>query len=166
MSVLVAALVLAWVCLILLVLAMAGMLRQIRELQADVAQLSPRGRRPVVGQQVAALAADTSTVLLVLTPGCGFCEVAYRMVAELAGAHPSVRFEALSHRAPDWPTRPELSVRVDERLFAELDVPWAPALLVVDPSGTVVSARPIGSEEALREQLAELLGTTEPLAGG
>jgi hypothetical protein len=101
----------------------------------------------------------------VLTPGCGFCEVAYRMVAELAAARPQTRFEALSFRAADWPTRPSLPVRVDERLFADLDVPWAPALLVVDPSGGVISARPIGSEEALREQLDELLGTAEPLRG-
>ncbi len=162
---LVAALVLAWVCLILLVLAMAGMLRQIRELQADVAELTPRGRRPMVGRQLGALAGETSTVLLMLSPGCGFCEVAYRMVADLAGSHPQTRFEALSYRAADWPTKPSLPVRVDERLFAELDVPWAPALLVVDRSGTVVSARPIGSEEALRDQLDELLESAEPLPG-
>lgn len=165
MSVLVAALVLAWVCLILLVLAMAGMLRQIRELQSDVAQLSPRGRRPLVGRRLDELAGDTSTVLLVLTPGCGFCEVAYDIVAEIARAHPRTRFEALSFRNVDWSTRPSLRVRVDERLFAELDVPWAPALLVVDPSGTVVSARSIGSEESLREQLNELLGTAEQVPG-
>ncbi|MPZ66541.1 MAG: hypothetical protein GEU83_13865 [Pseudonocardiaceae bacterium] len=165
MSVLVAALVLAWVCLILLVLAMAGMLRQIRELQADVAQLTPRGRRPLVGRQLDALAGDTSTVLLVLSPGCGFCEVAHRMVAEFAAAHPQIRFEALSFRAADWPADPSLPVRVDERLFAELDVPWVPALLVVDGSGTAASARPIGSEEALREQLSELLDTAKPLPG-
>lgn len=165
MSVLGAALVLAWVCLILLVLAMAGMLRQIRELQADVAQLTPRGRRPVVGRQLDALAGNTSTVLLVLSPGCGFCEVAQRMVAEVAAAHPATRFEALSFRAADWTANPSLPVRVDERLFAELDVPWVPALLVADASGTVVSARPIGSEEALQEQLSELLDTAKPLPG-
>lgn len=163
MSVLVAALVLAWVCLILLVLAMAGMLRQIRELQADVAELTPRGRRPLVGTQLEALASGTRTVLLVLTPGCGFCEVAYRMVAEFAATRPQHRVEVLSHRAVDWFTDPSLPVRVDERLFAELDVPWAPAVLVVDASGTVVTARPIGSEEALREQLGELPDTAEPL---
>lgn len=165
MSVLVAALVLAWICLILLVLAMAGMLRQIRELQADVAELTPRGRRPVVGRQLEALATDGGTVLLVLTPGCGLCEVAYRMVAELAAAHRETHFEALSFRDVDWSTDPPLPVQVDEALFAELDVPWAPALLVVDSSGTVVTARPIGSEEALREQLDELLGIAEPLRG-
>ena len=39
MSVLTAAIVLAWGCLTVLTLAMAGMLRQIRELQTEIAQL-------------------------------------------------------------------------------------------------------------------------------
>ncbi|MQA15822.1 MAG: hypothetical protein GEV09_17190 [Pseudonocardiaceae bacterium] len=165
MNVTTAALVLAWICLVLLVLAMAGLLRQIRELQADVAGLSPRGRRPVVGRQVSALAGNTRTVLLVLSPGCPFCQVAYRMIAEAAEAHPEIRFEALAFRAAGWDTSPAVPLRVDEQLFADLDVPWAPALLAVDPSGIVVSARPVGSVDALTEQLRDLLDGAEPLPG-
>ncbi|MGH3978698.1 MAG: hypothetical protein ACRDRZ_06820 [Pseudonocardiaceae bacterium] len=166
MSLMAAALVLAWICLVLLALAMAGLLRQVRELQADVAELSTQGSRPLVGRRVDALATGSRTVLLVLAPGCGFCEPAYRTAVALAGDHPDTRFEALSFRAVDWPTSPAVAVRVDERLFAELDVPWAPALLIADTQGTVVAARPIQSTGELRSHLADLLAHPQPVPPG
>ncbi|MGH3990973.1 MAG: hypothetical protein ACRDSN_00750 [Pseudonocardiaceae bacterium] len=166
MSVLTAAVVLAWGCLIVLTLAMAGMLRQLRELQAEVAQLGTAqlGTAQLgtaqwcggAGRRVAELAGQGPLLLLVLDPGCSFCDAVHAPFTRLAGEHPSTRFEVLSPRAR-WDGPPEVRARVDQRLVAELDLPWAPALVLADASGTVLAARPVQSPERLGGQVASLL---------
>lgn len=159
MSVLTAAVVLAWGCLIVLTLAMAGMLRQLRELQAEVAQLgAPRRTRwgGDASRRVAELAGRGPVLLLVLDPGCSFCDAVHAPFTRLAGEHPGIRFEVLSPRAR-WEGPPEVRARVDQRLVAELDLPWAPALVLADADGTVLAARPVRSPEGLGEQVASLL---------
>lgn len=166
MSVLSAAVVLAWVCLVVLTLAMAGMLRQLRELQAEVAQLGATqvGTSQVgtsqwrggTGRQVAELAGEGTLMLLVLDPGCSFCDAVHAPFTRLAGEHPGTRFEVLSPRER-WAGPPEVRSRVDQRLVTELDLPWAPALLLADAGGTVLATRPVQSAERLNEQVASLL---------
>ncbi|MGH3873444.1 MAG: hypothetical protein ACRDSR_18365 [Pseudonocardiaceae bacterium] len=155
MSVLTAAVVLAWGCLLVLALAMAGMLRQLRELQAEVAQ--PR-RHATTGRRVSALAGPGHLVLLVLDPGCGFCDTVHEPFTGLARDHPDIRFEVLSPRHR-WPGAPDVRSRVDQRLITELDLPWAPALLHVDPDGTVLAGQPVWSAERLSGQVTDLLTT-------
>ncbi|MGH3795310.1 MAG: hypothetical protein ACRDSP_10505 [Pseudonocardiaceae bacterium] len=156
MSVLTAAVVLAWACLIVLTLAMAGMLRQLRELQADVAQLSAPGWRGSTGRRVPELAGQTPVMLLVLDPGCSFCDQVHGPFTRLAAEHPGTRFEVLSPHAR-WAGPPQLRSRVDQRLVAELDLPWAPALVLTDSGGTVLAAQPVQSAQRLSEQVAGLL---------
>lgn len=161
MSVLTAAVVLAWGCLVILTLAMAGMLRQLRELQAEVAQLGTPQQtqwRGNTGRQVTELAGEGVLMLLVLDPGCSFCDAVHAPFTRLAGEHPGARFEVLSPR-DRWPGPPEVRSRVDQRLVAELDLPWAPALVLADPGGTVLATRPVQSPERLGEQVASLLQT-------
>ena len=55
MSITDAALVLAWLCLILLAFALSGVLRQVRGLQAGLALLGAPGRGVLVGRTVPAL---------------------------------------------------------------------------------------------------------------
>lgn len=159
MSVLTAAVVLAWGCLVILTLAMAGMLRQLRELQTEVAQLGmPAQWRGGTGRQVTELAGEGALMLLVLDPGCSFCDSVHAPFTRLAGEHPGTRFEMLSPR-DRWPGPPEVRSRVDQRLVAELDLPWAPALVLADQGGTVLATRPVHSPDRLGEQVTSLLRT-------
>jgi hypothetical protein len=144
--------------LALLTLAMAGMLRQLRELQAEVARLGAPPWRAAAGRRVLALAGAEHLVLLVLDPGCGFCDAVHEPFTRLAGEHPGARFEVLSPRAR-WEPTPAVRSRVDPGLVAELDLPWAPALLHVAADGTVLAGQPVTGPERLEEQVAELLNT-------
>lgn len=156
MSVTAAALVLTWLCLIMLAFAMAGLLRQVRNLQADLAELGAQGARPLRGRRVDELAGAPAAILVV-DPGCRSCGPVLSAFAEIGATTPGRRFEVLCHRAStDWPDLPAVNVRVDERLYRQLDVPWAPALLATDADGVVTSARPIDQPDDLRRHLAEL----------
>lgn len=164
MSVLTATVVLAWGCLAVLTLAMAGMLRQVRELQAEVAQLrAEQGARPwraATGRRVPELAGDGQLVLLVLDPGCSLCDAVHEPFTQLAGVHPGIRFEVLSPRTRQhWTDAPGIRCRVDPELVAELDLPWAPALLHGDEDGTVLAGQPVTSPERIGEQVAHLTST-------
>jgi hypothetical protein len=157
-SALTAALVLSWGCLAVLALAMAGILRQLRELQAEVAQLSAPPWRAAAGRRVAELAGADPLILLVLDPGCSFCDAVHEPFTRLAGEHPGTRFEVLSPRTR-WADTPNIRSRVDPDLVSELDLPWAPALLHVGADGTVLAGQPVPSPELLDEQVMALLNT-------
>lgn len=159
MSVLTAAVVLAWGCLVILTLAMAGMLRQLRELQTEVAQLGtpqPAQWRGSTGRRITELAGEGILMLLVLDPGCSFCDTVHAPFTRLAAQHPDSRFEVLSPRER-WPGSSDVRSRVDQRLVAELDLPWAPALVLADPGGTVLDSRPVQAPDRLGEQVSSLL---------
>ncbi|HEY6424081.1 MAG TPA: hypothetical protein VIY28_12705 [Pseudonocardiaceae bacterium] len=163
MSVLAAVVALAWGCLLVLTLAMAGMLRQLRELQGEVAQLRAPQWQSATGRRVPELAGVGPLVLLVLDPGCSFCDLVHEPFTQLARKHlGNTRFEVLSPR-PRWASTPEIQSRADPALIATLDLPWAPALLHADASGTVLAVRPVRSAEKLDEQVAGLL-QAEPAA--
>lgn len=164
MSALTAAVVLAWGCLAVLTLAMAGMLRQVRELQTELAQLrTEQGAQPwraTVGRRLPALAGQGQLVLLVLDPGCSLCDAVHEPFTRLVGEHPGTRFEVLSPRAlrtQRWADTPNIRSSVDPELVSELDLPWAPALLHAGDDGTVFAAQPVMSPERIGEQAASLL---------
>jgi hypothetical protein len=163
-SVLTAAVVLAWGCLAVLTLAMAGMLRQIREVQAAVARLGAPPSPAAMGRQVPQLAGAGRLVLLVLDPGCSFCDAVHEPFTRLAGEHPDIRFEVLSPRAR-WAGASAIRSRVDQGLITELELPWAPALLHVDADGTVLAGQPVRAPEQLGEQVTNLLSTAAQRQG-
>lgn len=169
MSVLAATLTLAWGCLAVLALAMAGMLRQLRELQTEVAALrSEQGSRPwrtTIGRRIPELAGTGPAVLLVLDPGCGLCDEVHALFSRMPAAHPSIRFEVLSPRAR-WADAPGIDSRVDPALVAELELPWAPALLHADEQGTVLAAQPVVAAAQLAHQVTGLLNTAMVPQGG
>ncbi|MGH3887134.1 MAG: hypothetical protein ACRDSZ_11325 [Pseudonocardiaceae bacterium] len=104
------------------------------------------------------LAGAGSLVLLVLDPGCSFCDAVHEPFTQLAREHPGTRFEVLSPRQR-WAGAPGVRSQVDQRLVTELDLPWAPALLHVDSDGTVLAGQPVQSPERLVAQVAGLLNT-------
>jgi hypothetical protein len=156
MSVLAAAVVLAWACLVLLTLGLAGMLRQLRELQAEVAQLGVPQWDGRGGRRVARLAGKGPLILLVLDPGCSFCDTVHVPFTRVAGEYPDTRFEVLSP-GERWAGSGGIRSRVDPRLVAELDLPWAPALLLADADGHVLATRPVRSPERIGAQVTDLL---------
>ena len=165
MSVLTATVTLAWGCLAVLTLAMAGMLRQVRELQIEVAALrAEQGMQPwraATGRRVSELSGVGRAVLLVLDPACSLCDAVHEPFSQLAGDYPGIRFEVLSPRAPRTQQHsaaaPGIRSRVDPGLVRELDLPWAPALLHVEEDGTVLAGQPVTSPERNREQVAGLV---------
>ena len=159
MSVLTAAVVLAWLCLAVLTMAMAGILRQLRQLQTQVTQLGTPPWRHAAGRRVPALAGESPLILLVLDPGCSMCDSVHGPFTELAARHPGTRFEVLAPRAR-WAATPQIRSRVDPDLVAELDLPWAPALLHADARGMVLAGQPVAAPERLGEQVAGLLDPT------
>jgi hypothetical protein len=159
-SVLTAVVVLGWGCLAVLTLAMAGMLRQLRELRVEVAQLGVPPWRAAIGRRVPELAGAQPLVLLVLDPGCSFCDAVHAPFTRLASERSGVRFEVLSPRARlQWADTPNIRSRLDPGLLRELDLPWAPALLHVGADGTVLAGQPVVSPERLDEQVADVLNT-------
>jgi hypothetical protein len=165
MSVLAAMLTLAWGCLVVLTLAMAGMLRQLRELQTEVVALrAAQGMQPwraTVGRPMPQLAGAGPAVVLVLDPGCGLCDEVREPFTRLPTEYPGIRFEVLSPRAlrQHWVAAPNITSRVDAALVTELDLPWAPALLHVDDDGTVLAAQPVGAPQQIDQHVAGLLNT-------
>jgi hypothetical protein len=164
-SALTAAVVLAWGCLAVLTLAMAGMLRQVRELQTELAQLraglATQPWRATMGRRLPALAGQGHLILLVLDPGCSLCDAVHEPFSRLPGKHPGTRFEVLAPRAPrahqHWADARNIRSWVDPELVSELDLPWAPALLHAGDDGTVFAAQPVVSPERIGEQAASLL---------
>ena len=107
---------------------------------------------------MAELAGADPLILLVLDPGCSFCDAVHEPFTRLAGEHPGTRFEVLSPRTR-WADTPNIRSRVDPDLVSELDLPWAPALLHVGADGTVLAGQPVPSPELLDEQVMTLLNT-------
>jgi hypothetical protein len=159
-SVLAAMVTLAWCCLAILTLAMAGMLRQLRELQTEVAALqAEQGMQPwraAAGRRLLELAGAGPAVLLVLDPGCSLCDAVHEPFSRLASKYPGVRFEVLSPRAR-WTEAPGIRCRVDPGIVRELDLPWAPALLHVSEDGMVLAGQPVSSPERIGAQVAGLV---------
>ncbi len=157
MSITAAALVLAWLCLILLAFALSGVLRQVRGLQAELALLGAPGRGVLVGRTVPALSTGTVSAVLVIDPGCSRCGPIFEEFGSVAALRGSLHCSALSFRRGEhWPSSAAVPLRIDGELYADLDVPWSPALLVIAPDGTVLRAAPLHSPEDLRVQIQQI----------
>jgi hypothetical protein len=141
-----AALVLSWVCIVLLALATAGLLRRVDALERDRAAGPgtpevPVGPRPGLRlpiERYLDLAGDRDVLLLVVSPRCGSCQSA---LSDLAAAQPTgldvvvVTAEpALQPLAvpPGFAAVPDAGELVDV-----LGVPATPYLVRLDADGTI-----------------------------
>jgi hypothetical protein len=89
------------------------------------------------------------------------CDEVQEPFTRLPAEYPGIRFEVLSPRAlrQHWAAAPNITSRVDAVLVAELDLPWAPALLHVDDDGTVLVAQPVGAPQQIAQHVSGLLNT-------
>jgi hypothetical protein len=146
MSPLTAALVLAWLCIVLLALATAGLLRRIDALERDraggaatpQAPAGPRAGLRLPTDRYLDVSGARDVLLLVVSPGCGSCQTA---LGDLVAARPEgldvvvvtaePSFEPLKV-PPGFAAVPGAADLVDV-----LDVPATPYLVRLDADGTI-----------------------------
>ncbi|MGW5360133.1 hypothetical protein [Actinopolymorpha pittospori] len=168
MRALVGAVVLAWLALVLLTFAMAGLLRQLRDVQRSLLRARSDGvttARRAPQEIPASLRPQGSarhTVVLLVDNDCPICAEVAPVFADLAalgvpgadfvvlGRGPGEKFESLPH----------CRYVVDAAACQLLDPGWRPALIVVDTDGKVVLAEPAGSEESVRFLVADVARRT------
>ena len=119
---------------------------------ALVGRPAPASVRPRAGERGALVA--------VVDGDCVLCRA---VLAELAALPPDsgVRVVALTDRADDLPL-PAGSVRVDPAARADLFEGYAPTVLAVDGTGTVVARRFVYPDTDVRALLAELSAAAAP----
>jgi len=141
-----AALILSWICIVLLALGTAGLLRRVDAL--ELAQTSGRGApgarpgpRPGLSlpvQRFLDVDGDRDVLLLVVSPGCGSCRTA---LAALAAAKPTGLDVVVVTAEPSLEplaVPPGFAVAPDAgELVDILGVPATPYLVRLDADGTI-----------------------------
>jgi hypothetical protein len=153
-----AALVLAWVVILVLAFAMAGMLTMIRRLEANQRQLaiaagssgSGTGHRAAA---VARFAPERRPYALVLTTqrDCAACAELMPRFAEVVRRHgEKVDFRILAaDRGPSLPAGLAVPVTTDPDAFAALSPGYTPGLVIVNRDGDVVEVGPGGDLDSV-----------------
>lgn len=162
MSVEASALALAWVAILLLSLAVAGLVRQIRVLSSARYQLGHMG--PVRGAIAPGLrdylAEHTGVKLLLFVDStCSSCRIALDEASRLASLTTQPTVMAVFEGASDG-YDPDNVIVISEaqNAFAEYNVQVRPFAVLVDGVGRIAAARPVGSRQALREFVDEARG--------
>ncbi|MQA25907.1 MAG: hypothetical protein GEU94_10605, partial [Micromonosporaceae bacterium] len=149
-----AALILTWVVLAVLAFGLAGMLRQLRDVQAALRDAAPADRAAQAPEAVRPAGGADLAVVLVADDTCPVCAELAPMLPELAQTAPQDVDVVLvaSGSAEKWamPDGAQVRVIVDRDTMHRVDPGWRPALLAVDGTGAVLAAEPVGSVEQLR----------------
>lgn len=157
MSIQAAALVVAWIAILLLSLTLAGVVRQLHSLRDEGTSHGNLGLpRGVKAPPTAALpASDKPSVLLFASGGCRSCGEALPGLARFARASDSTvtfsvvtRGDRIDHTLP-----PQVKVTVDARAFEEFRIPYVPVAVGIDAGGRVVDTKAVGSAELIDEFL-------------
>lgn len=172
MSAMAALLGLAWLAIVVLALALAGTLKQLRDVQAALVELGgqlgrqhvPESLRPAGGQagvQADGQGTDSLAVVLLVDQLCVSCAEVVGEFVELAAAGLDTDAIVLTHSDDErWDVVRHSPARLvlDRATYHRLDPGWRPAVLAVDANGTVRSAVPAGSREALRDAVHAVAG--------
>ena len=164
MSVQASALILAWITIAMLALALAGLLRQVRALSAQMAQAPARASAltgaPAPEFQGAALQWDRPTLLLFVSADCSICQERLRDLEALAEQDGKLSYVAVfPGPTDDLPTRRVRVLQNQSAAFQTLSIPVTPFGVVVGADGVVSRATPVGSASALQD----LTGTAKGL---
>ena len=149
MSLMATALVLAWVAIVLLTLAVAGLMRQVHLLLTErAADGAPASMQPPRTLPADLVAGGDGLVLFASTACVACSEIMPALVAYHRDGRGSCTVVTAAERHADWPDA--LTYRENAAdLFEQFGVVATPhALKVV--GGTVVDAAPVGSVAALR----------------
>jgi hypothetical protein len=153
-----AALIVLSVVVVLLAAAGAGLLRRVRELELAVYRgvgIRFSGTQlPRAG--VTVTSPGRVAVVAKLTRQCPVCAEVLRAIGESAAAGPEELEYVVVSDDPDL-TRDApagLTVITDPAVWRAVQVPFVPALLIVDPHGVVVDSVPAGSGEVVADVVA------------
>lgn len=159
MSVQAAAVVLAWVAILLLSLTLAGVLRQLQALRDNGESLGglglPRGTK--APPTTALPSGNRPSVLLFASNGCTSCGQALPGLARFAEASDSAVSVAVVTRGDliDHPLPRQVNVTADARAFGEYRIPYVPVAVGIDGGGRVVKTKAVGSAALIDEFLEE-----------
>jgi cytochrome oxidase Cu insertion factor (SCO1/SenC/PrrC family) len=164
MSVQASALILAWIAIAMLALAMAGLLRQVRALSAQMTQTPVRANAltgaPAPEFQGTALQRDRPTLLLFVSANCNVCQERLRELESLADQDGKLSYVAVfPGPADDLPTQHVQVLQNQSAAFRSFSIPVTPFGVVVAADGVVSHAAAVGSSSALHE----LTGTAKGL---
>ncbi|MEU6038292.1 hypothetical protein ABZ801_23060 [Actinomadura sp. NPDC047616] len=144
------ALLVTWAALLLLALVVAGLVRQVHALGRGAPRTTPLG--PAPGSPAPGFDRLGPGLLLFLDRDCGVCA----QVLAAAGTLGRPVRAIFSGPAPADAAPAAATVLADEHdgLFAAYRIPATPFAVLVDDTGHVRAAEPVGSPEALRELAA------------
>jgi hypothetical protein len=157
------ALILSWIAILLLALVVSGLVRQVHALSSGVVQRRPESvglpaGTPAPGfTRLAPAPPAAPLVLLFLDPHCGTCtEVLTEAAGRVGPGGPEFRV-LYRDSAPARATGLPITVLDGQaELFERYDALATPFATVVDPTGRVLRAEPLGSPAALRRLLDDL----------
>jgi hypothetical protein len=164
MDFLVSAVVLAWVAIIILTLAMAGLLRQVRLLSTPRPTNAHFG--PARRSKAPTLRPDNDpsfghdTVILFLDAGCDSCDRRLALADDLATRPAAdVRFVAVfrAGRAEGVHGDNVALIEHGAALFDEYAVPLTPLGVAITKDRVVVQTAPLGSDAALHGLVAAMI---------
>jgi len=164
MSFLTAVLALAWLAIIVLAFALAGVVRQLHDVKEAMRQ--GRGLPPRYGSAalpaLRSMSGANRTVLLVVDDACATCRLIFPEYAAQARDIPGQEFRVLTYTesSRSWLDGAGVRVDVDPDAFGQLDLPWRPALVLIDSDGSVLDARPVGSVQSLQRTVDEFCKAT------
>jgi hypothetical protein len=152
LAVLESAVILAWIVILLLSFTMAGMVRQLHALTTQGAGGRVVSWAAAVGHPAPAslghpYSRQRPTVVVFASSDCATCEQVVRALPELASERPgSVEF-VVAYRAGAFELDHRgVTVRTDQAgVFGDFHVPALPFAVVVDVSGRIAQAEPLGS---------------------
>lgn len=165
MEALTAAVVLAWLLIVLLAFALAGILHQVRHLRGHVVRLlatttrSATGADPQLAAEVLPRSGRSFTAILLVDESCPICAEVAPCFLELGTAREAsaTDFVLLSRdESTKFAGSGDVRYVKDSGTFHQLDPGWRPALVVIDRKGKVLAAEPAGSPKALSALLMNM----------
>lgn len=163
-----AAIVLAWIAIVLLTLATAGLLRRVEQLSSRGAPTDKAGEGTTYGLQVPMArhlgdfaGGDSEVLLLFASPACATCQAAADLLvaARPAGHRIGV---VIRERDPGPLQVPDEWVRLTSSpgLFQMMRVPATPYLVRLSPDGTIVDAMVLVGNRDIADWLTRQAPTT------
>lgn len=157
-----AALLLTWVVLAVLAFGLAGLLRQLRDVQASLRAHADVTGEPTAPAVVWPIQGQGLAIVLVADDTCPICAdliPELPAVAEAAPTDVDVVVVA-SGSSTKWQDASPDRVRVVTAPDAlrGIDPGWRPALLAIDDSGRVLAAEPVGNRGQFRDLVAAFFG--------
>ena len=153
MSFTTAALILAWLAIIVLAFGFAALLQQVRILQA--ALRLPAGARAGLPESARSLRPLTTSRRYVFTaePGCSICAEVLPEFRKLAVTYAGAAEFAVLAASGDYQRSDGVEVLVDAQAYRDLAPSWSPGIVVIAADGTVIEAVPGGDLRPLQAAL-------------